>query len=32
MDLLIGDGFSGLVDEEEASAALEEPVEMPEGC
>ena len=32
VDLLIGDGFSGLVDEEEASAALEEPVEMPEGC
>ena len=30
--VLIGDGFSGLQDETAAAAALEEPVETPEGC
>lgn len=30
--LLIGDGFTGLEDESAAAAALEQPVEMPEGC
>jgi len=32
VDLLIGDGFTGLQEESAAAAALEEPVEMPEGC
>src|SRR5699024_2138027 len=30
--MLIGDGFAGLQDETAAAAALEEPVETPEGC
>ncbi|MDN5901229.1 MAG: LytR C-terminal domain-containing protein [Brachybacterium sp.] len=30
--LLIGDGFTGLEEESAATAALEEPVETPEGC
>ncbi len=32
VDLLIGDGFTGLEDESVAATALEQPVEMPEGC
>ncbi|MFC7375273.1 LytR C-terminal domain-containing protein [Brachybacterium sp. GCM10030267] len=32
VDLLLGDGFAGLEEEATASAAAEEPVEMPEGC
>jgi LytR cell envelope-related transcriptional attenuator len=32
VDLLIGGGFGGLVDESAAKAALEKPVEMPEDC
>ncbi|NMA77623.1 MAG: LytR C-terminal domain-containing protein [Actinomycetales bacterium] len=32
VDLLLGDGFTGLEEESAAAAALEETVEMPEGC
>lgn len=32
VDLLLGDGFTGLQDEETAAAALAAPVETPEGC
>ncbi|GAA4522226.1 LytR C-terminal domain-containing protein [Brachybacterium paraconglomeratum] len=32
VDLLIGDGFVGLEDEAAAATALEQPVEVPEGC
>jgi len=32
VDLLLGNGFSTLVKEKDATAALEKPVEIPEGC
>ncbi|MGO2535967.1 MAG: LytR C-terminal domain-containing protein [Brachybacterium tyrofermentans] len=32
VDLLLGNGFSTLVEQKDATAALEEPVEIPEGC
>lgn len=32
VDLLLGSGYGGLVEESEAAAALEEPAEVPEGC
>lgn len=32
VDLLLGDGFTGLADASAATAALEEPVEAPDGC
>lgn len=32
VDLLLGEGYSGLEEEETATAALSEPVEVPEGC
>ena len=32
VDLLLGDGFTGLDEEGTASAALQQPVETPEGC
>lgn len=32
VDLLLGDGFTGLEDEATATAALEQPVAMPEDC
>lgn len=32
VDLLLGNGFSELVEQKDAAAALEKPVEIPEGC
>lgn len=32
VSLLLGKGFTGLVEKAKATSALEEPVEMPEGC
>ena len=32
VDLLLGEGYTGLEEEETATAALSEPVEVPEGC
>lgn len=32
VDLLLGNGFSTLVKQKDATAALEKPVEIPEGC
>jgi len=32
VDLLLGDGFTGLAEESAATGALEQPVEIPEGC
>lgn len=32
VDLLLGNGFSELAPEDDAAAALEDAVEMPEGC
>jgi hypothetical protein len=32
VDLLLGNGYRGLAEADDASAALEEPVPVPEGC